>query len=103
MVDLPNTRVDLPNTMVDLSNTIVDLTNTMVDLPNTMVNLPNTMVDLPSTMVFLSSCFSVSSRFFLFLPVSSRFPFFFSLYFKFYTRSLALIALALFIIVVIYF
>ena len=63
---------DLPDTLVDLPNTMVDLPKTMVDLPKTMVELPNTMVDLPSTVVYSS------------------------LFLKFYTRSLALITLALF-------
>ena len=88
MVDLPNTTVDLPNTRVDLPNTMVDLPYPMVDLPNIMVDLPNTLVDLPNTLVDL-----VFSSFFQFHPV---FPIYFSLFFKFYTKSLALIALALF-------
>jgi hypothetical protein len=72
--------------MVDLFDTMVDLPDTMVDHPDTMVDLPDTMVDLPDTMSHISSSF---------FPFHLVFPIHSSLFFKFNSRSLALIALAL--------
>ena len=93
MVDFPDTVVDLPDTMVDLPDTMVGLPDTMIDLPDTMVDHPDTMVDLPDTMVDLSDTMShISSCFF---PFHLVFPIHSSLFFKFNSRSLALIALAL--------
>ena len=88
MLHLPDTMIDLPDIMVDLFDTMVDLPDTMVDHPDTMVDLPDTMVDLPDTMSHISSCF---------FPFHLVFPIHSSLFFKFNSRSLALIALALLI------
>ena len=88
MLHLPDTMIDLPDIMVDLFDTMVDLSDTMVDHPDTMVDLPDTMVDLPDTMSHISSCFFL---------VHLVFPIHSSLFFKFNSRSLALIALALYI------
>ena len=116
VVDLPNTMVDLPHAMVGLPNTMLDLPNTMVDLPNTMVDIPKTPWYTESTESSVSSCFflflsvsssifnilvffSVSTCFFLFLPIYSVFPACSSFVYEFYTWSLALIALALFLVI----
>ena len=90
MLHLPDTMIDLPDIMVDLFDTMVDLPDTMVDHPDTMVDLPDTMVDLPDTMSHISSCF---------FPFHLVFPIHSSLFFKFNSRSSALIALALFLFV----
>ena len=92
MLHLPDTMIDLPDIMVDLFDTMVDLPDTMVDHPDTMVDLPDTMVDLPDTMSHISSCF---------FPFHLVFPIHSSLFFKFNSRSSALIALALISVVVI--
>jgi len=88
MVELPDTMVYLPDAMVDLPDTMLDLPDTLVDHPDTMVDLPETMVDLPDTMSHIFSCFS---PFHLVFPIPSN------LFFKFNSRSSALIALALFV------
>ena len=110
MGDLPDTVGDLLNTVGDLPNTVGDLPNTVGDLPNTVGDLPSIVGDLPNTMGDLPN----SSCFFHYHPFSSGFGVFFfqffcfspftlfiypvssSLFYKFNSRSSALIALALF-------